>query len=89
MNIPDESPLSFPCLFPIKAFGLASDSFDAEVASIVRRHAANLGEGAVEARSSSGGKYLSVTVTIEATSRAQLDAIYNDLSACDQVLMTL
>jgi len=69
--------------------GNASDDFDAVVVSIVRRHAPNLSEGAVKTRASAGGKYLAVTVTIEATSRAQLDAIYQDLVACERVLMAL
>ena len=89
MSGPDQSPLQFPCTFPIKAMGLASDTFDALVVGIVRRHAPELAEGAVTVRSSAAGKYLAVTVTIQARSRAQLDAIYNDLVDCKQVLMAL
>lgn len=81
--------LTFPCEFPIKAMGRAGADFDAVVVEIVRRHAGDLREGAVTVRASSGGKYQSVTVVIEATSRAQLDAIYLDLNACDQVMMVL
>ena len=33
--------------------------------------------------------YLAITVTIQAASRAQLDAIYQDLTACKDVLMAL
>ncbi len=87
MQIPDDSLFNFPCDFPIKAMGHASEHFDAVVVAIIRRHAPDLAEGAVSTRASAGGKYLSVTVTITAVSRAQLDAIYNDLVACDQVLM--
>ena len=89
MSGPDQSPLQFPCSFPIKAMGLASDTFDALVVSIVRRHAPDIGEAAVTVRPSAGGKYLAVTVTIVATSRAQLDAIYHELVACEQVLVAL
>lgn len=84
-----ESPLQFPCTFPIKAMGLATETFDALVVTIVRRHCPNVMEGAVKVRSSAGGKYLAVTVTIEANSREQLDAIYQDLVACEQVLFAL
>lgn len=84
-----ESPLTFPCDFPIKALGAAGSEFDTLVVRIVRRHAPDFPEGAVRSRPSRGGKYLSVTVTVRATSRAQLDAIYQDLHACEQVLMTL
>ena len=86
--IPD-SPLQFPCEFPVKAFGRSSQDFDALVAGIVRRHVPNLGEGAVSSRSSSQGKYTAVTVTIRAESKAQLDAIYLDLTACPEVLTAL
>jgi putative lipoic acid-binding regulatory protein len=89
MSDPDQSPLQFPCSFPIKAMGLASDTFDAMVVGIVRRHAPDIGEAAVTVRPSNGGKYLAVTVTIQAHSRAQLDAIYHDLVACEQVLVAL
>lgn len=89
MSTPDESPLQFPCSFPIKAMGRADSGFDALVVRIVRRHAPDVGEGAVTARPSSGGKYLAVTVTVTARSRDQLDAIYRDLTACEQVLMAL
>lgn len=78
---PEESPLKFPCEFPIKAMGVADEGFEELVVAIVRRHAPSLGEGAVKSRASSGGKYLSVTCTITAESRAQLDAIYRDLTS--------
>jgi uncharacterized protein len=89
MSGPDQPPLEFPCSFSIKAMGLATETFDAVVAGIVRRHAPDIAEAAVTIRPSAGGKYLAVTVTIRARSRAQLDAIYQDLVACEQVLIAL
>jgi len=89
MSNSDQSPLHFPCAFPIKAIGLATESFDALVVGIVRRHAPDLSEAVVTARPSAEGKYLAVTVTIQARSRAQLDAIYQDLVACEEVLVAL
>jgi len=84
-----ESLLEFPCRFPIKAMGLAEPGFDDLVLTIVREHVPDLGEGAVVTRPSKGGKWVSVTVTIEATSRSQLDAIYQALSDHDKVVMAL
>jgi uncharacterized protein len=84
-----ESLLEFPCQFAVKAMGLATDNFDLVVVEIVRRHVPNLAEGAVSTRASAGGKYASVTVMIEATSRAQLDAIYQGLTDHPDVLMAL
>lgn len=84
-----ESAFEFPCDFPIKAMGHASGNFELTVLEIVRRHAPDLTEGAFKSRSSSNGKYLSVTVTVRAQSKDQLDAIYMELTACDKVLMAL
>ncbi len=84
-----ETALEFPCNFPIKAMGLADGQFEALVVELVRKHAPDLGEGAVRSVVSKGGKYLSVTVTVRATSREQLDNIYRELTACEQVLMAL
>ncbi|RLA37370.1 MAG: DUF493 domain-containing protein [Gammaproteobacteria bacterium] len=87
---PDESSLfDFPCSFPIKAMGRNEGDFETTVVGIVRRHAPDLGEGAVRAQSSGGGRFVSITVTITATSRDQIDAIYADLTAADLVLMAL
>jgi putative lipoic acid-binding regulatory protein len=79
--------LSFPCSFPIKAMGLAEEGFEPLVLAIVRRHV--IGEAAVTTRLSRGRRYVSVTVTIEALSPAQLDAIYRDLSGHGRVMMAL
>ncbi len=88
-NANPESPLQFPCEFPIKAFGLGGDDFARLVADIARRHAPDLTEAAVSSRPSKGGKYLAVTVTIRAENKDQLDSIYRDLSACPEVVMAL
>lgn len=84
-----ETLLEFPCEFAIKAMGLATPEFDALVVEIVRRHAPDLGEGAVTTRPSKNGKYLSVTVIVNATSRKQLDSIYQALTDHDLILMSL
>ena len=81
--------IEFPCAFPIKAMGRSGGKFELVVSEIVLRHA-NLYEGEeVRARASGAGNFLSVTITILAESREQLDRIYHDLTACEQVLMAL
>lgn len=85
----DRGPLEFPCDFPIKAMGPSQPHFDALVVSIVRRHAPDLPEGAVRTQESRNGRYASVTVTVRAGSREQLDEIYRDLTACEEILMVL
>lgn len=84
-----ESALQFPCQFPIKAMGMSSIELDVHVVEIIRRHVDDIHEGAVKTRPSKGGKYTSVTVTITASSRQQLDAIYQDLTDSPLVLMAL
>ena len=79
----------FPCDFPIKAIGQRRPDLDVIVFGIVRSHAPDVGEAAVKIRESTGGRYASVTVNIRATSRAQLDAIYRDLTASEHILMVL
>ena len=89
MSDEDESPLKFPCQFPIKAMGKSDCNLDEIVVEIVRKHAPDLGEGALYNRDSSKGNYTSVTVVVNATSREQLDAIYQDLVDCEAVIMAL
>ena len=84
-----EGLLEFPCTFPVKAMGRAEKDFDALVVEIVRRHVPDLAENAVSSRPSKGGKWVSVTVTIRATSQEQLDAIYRALTEHDRVVMAL
>ena len=84
-----DSLLEFPCEFPIKVIGKAGRDIDAVVFSVVRAHAPDLGEGAIRGRKSRNGNYHAVTVTIQATSRAQLDAVYQALHAHADVLMVL
>jgi hypothetical protein len=85
----DATLLEFPCAFPIKAVGRADIDFEALVVEIVSRHAPGLDQRTVKVRASSGGNWLSVTLTIEATSKAQLDAIYRDLSTHARVAWAL
>jgi putative lipoic acid-binding regulatory protein len=84
-----ESLIEFPCDFAIKAMGPSDDQFDAIVVEIVRKHVDDIAEGAVTLKQSSGGKFTSVTVTINATSKAQLDTIYRELSAHELVKYVL
>ncbi|MDO9168946.1 MAG: DUF493 domain-containing protein [Methylobacter sp.] len=85
----EETLLEFPCQFPIKAMGKTELKLDLLVIEIVRRHVADINDGAVTTRSSKDGNYIAVTVIIEASSKQQLDAIYQDLSDHPHILMAL
>lgn len=85
----DDSPLEFPCSFPIKVMGRNRPTFEQYVVEIVRTHAGSPAIDQVTTRPSRNARYLAVTVTFTATSRAQLDDIYRALSVSEQVLFLL
>lgn len=90
MPLPSQDSLiEYPCEFPIKIMGHAHDEFAQTVLEIVLRHAPDFDGAAMEMRASRAGKYLSVTCTIRATSREQLDELYRELSGHPMVTMVL
>lgn len=78
----------FPCDYQIKAMGLDDGEFTETVVEIVANHC-QIDERLITCRGSANGKYLSVSVTVQAESREQLDAIYDALTAHEKVLMRL
>jgi len=86
---PPDTLLEFPCDFPIKIMGQATDEFRSLVLGIVTRQFGELAPDRIEERPSSTGRYLSLTCTVRATSKAQLDAVYAALTSCRQVLVAL
>ena len=95
--MPDKAPaqesgdslLEFPCAFPLKIMGLAGDALAQGVLEVVLRHAPDFDGATMEMRASSGGKYLSLTCTIQAVSKLQLDALYRELSSHPLVKVVL
>lgn len=85
----DDTLLEFPCDFPIKIMGKASDEFRSLALGIVARHFGEIRPERVEERPSRGGRYLSITCTVRADNKAQIDDCYMDLTACQQVLVAL
>ena len=81
--------LEFPCRYEIKAMGRCDTLFETRVHKIVDRHLDGAPIVQTVTRESTGGRYVSVTCTIEAISREQLDSIYLDLHSEVDVLATL
>ncbi len=79
----------FPCDFPIKVMGRDSESFRTLTLAIIERHAGALAPDKISERMSSKGRFLALTYTIRAESRAQLDRIYQDLTDSGVVLVAL
>lgn len=84
-----ETLLEFPCKFPVKAMGRFENDFEALVTNIILAHAEIYADEPVTTNPSSSDKFISVSVTINALSKAQLDRIYQDLTDCEQVLVAL
>lgn len=79
----------FPCQFPIKVMGRDTEAFRSLTLAIIERHAGPIGPERISQRASSRGRFLSLTYTITAESRGQLDAIYRDLTSSGMVLVAL
>lgn len=89
MSEPKDSLIEYPCDFPLKVFGAAHPDFASAIATVVLAHAPDFDAASMEVRSSSGARYLSLTCTIRATSREQLDNLYRDLTSHPMVKMVL
>jgi uncharacterized protein len=85
----DASPLVFPTDFPIKIVGRRVDDFAQIITAVVLAHAPDFDPATLEMRVSSGGTWLSLTATIHATSRAQLDDLYRALTSHALVKLVL
>jgi hypothetical protein len=81
--------IEFPCDFPIKIVGRRQEGFAQAMLELVLRHAPDFDAATMEMRTSSQGAYLSLTVTIKARSREQLDALYRDISGHPEVVWAL
>lgn len=89
MPLPNESLIDYPSDFPIKIMGAMQDAFAETMVEVVSRHDPEFHAGKMEMRPSSKGNYLSLTVTVRATSREQLDNLYRELSSHAMVKVVL
>ena len=81
--------IEYPCEFPIKIMGHTRAGFAQTMLEVISRHAPDFNGATLEMKSSKHGKYLSITCVINATSRAQLDALYQELCDHPMVVMVL
>lgn len=97
MNTPDpnsntaaqRSLIEYPCAFPIKVLGAHVEGFEAAIAHVAKQFDPSFEAATIAKQSSSGGKYLGLTITIRATSREQLDELYRTLSTHPMVKWVL
>ncbi|MBL8508050.1 YbeD family protein [Chitinimonas sp. JJ19] len=89
MSEQDKPLLEFPTRFPIKVMGARHDEFSQTIFELVRVHAPDIVAEDIELRISSGGNYVSLTVTVTAISQAQLDDIYRAVTGHPMVKYVL
>jgi putative lipoic acid-binding regulatory protein len=85
----EQSLIEYPSRFPIKVMGTNVDGFVHAVTAIARRFDPDFDAASIELRPSKGAKYLGVTITVNATSREQLDELYRTLSTHPMVKVVL
>lgn len=86
---PDQSPITYPCDFPIKVMGPQVPGFIETIAALVKQYDSGFEAGSIEKRPSSKGNYLGLTLTVHAVSRDQLDTIYRALTSHPMVKYVL
>jgi len=86
---PERSLIEYPSAFPIKVMGARVEGFTEAIVAVARRFDPGFDPATVESRPSRGGNYLGLTITITATSREQLDALYRALSSHPMVKVVL
>ncbi len=85
----EEELIEFPCDYSVKAMGYATPDFEEHILGLVTRHASLASPRQVTVKESSGGRYLSVTVSVEARSREHLELIYSGLKEDERVVFIL
>ena len=85
----EQSLITYPSDFPIKIMGPMHETFTAVIVDVVKQHDPEFHAGRLETRPSSKGNYLSLTATVRATSREQLDNLYRALSSHPMVKVVL
>jgi uncharacterized protein len=84
-----DSLIEYPSKFPIKVIGANVAGFVEEVLRVTIAHDPGFDAATLTTRPSAAGNYLGVTVTVTATSRTQLDALYQALSMHPMVKVVL
>ena len=81
--------LEFPCEFPVKVMGRDTPDFHATARALVEKHTGPIEDDRINTALSRNGRFVSITVTVNAQSQQQLDDIYRDLTAHDDILYAL
>ena len=85
----EESLIEFPCEFPVKVMGASIPEFHTAIEKIALLHDPDFDPSKTTQNISKTGKYVSLTIKINAKEKPQLDAIYKDLTENELVLWAL
>ena len=85
----EDSLLSFPCDVYVKVLGRNEEDFRSVVETIVREHYIDLDSSKIKTKVSKNDSFLSLTFAIYAQNREQIDALYTELVASENVLLVL
>ncbi len=90
MSVQDkESLIDFPCKFPVKVMGAAIPEFHSAVEKMAKHHDPEFDTAHTKQNISKTGKYVSLTLTINAKNKLQLDALYQELTDHELVVWAL
>jgi putative lipoic acid-binding regulatory protein len=81
--------MKFPHDYPLKVMGRNTDDFRSIVLGIVQKHMGDIDHSLIEERPSRDSTYLGLTIVVRANSKAQLDALYMELTSCERVMVAL
>ncbi len=79
----------FPCEYPVKAMGPNTEEFLVKITELIKQHAPEVSRNSVHCKTSSSGKYQSVTVLVYAQSKDHLINIYQEIRQVEEVVWTL
>ncbi len=79
--------LEFPCHFPFKVLGSADESLMDKVVEVVQQHAP--GDYRPTSKPSGKGNFQSVTISIQAQNKDQVEILYKALAEIDTVRMVM
>jgi putative lipoic acid-binding regulatory protein len=88
-DIQNEALWEFPMHYPLRIMGEARHPMREIIATILQRHVPEFDPAQMNERPSSGGKYVSISVTVYVTRKEQINNMYADFAACEHIRMVL
>ncbi len=89
MTATPDTLIEYPSDFPIKVMGATHVDFAPTIVALVLEFDPTFHAGKLDERPSGKGNYTGLTVTVRATSRAQLDDLYRALSGHPMVKIVM